>query len=218
MSDQIKVTGMILKAESHGEADKRLVILTKEKGKISVFANGARKATRGLSAATEPFSFGEFTLREWKNSYSIADANIINYFEGFLESLDAACFGMYFLELADYYTRENNDESEVLKLLYQSLRALLHEQYDNRLVKAIFELKMIMINGEYPGPVKEYEYHDGALYTLDYIYRSSIEKLYSFSLTKELLDDVVFTAKIYVDQFIDRKLKSLEILQGLIYN
>ena len=52
-------------------------------------------------------------------------AAISNYFEGLREDFEGAYYGMYFLEVADYYTRENNDEREMLKLVYQSLRAVL---------------------------------------------------------------------------------------------
>ena len=57
---------------------------------------------------------------------------------------------MYFLEIADYFTRENNDEREVLKLLYQTMRALLCEGIENTLIRYIFQWKMFVINGEYP--------------------------------------------------------------------
>ena len=39
------------------------------------------------------------------------------------QDYEVAYYGMYFLEVCDYCTRENNDERELLKLLYQSLRA-----------------------------------------------------------------------------------------------
>ena len=52
MREEIQVTGIILYATLVKEYDKRLVILTKERGKITVFANGARKAVSQLRAAS----------------------------------------------------------------------------------------------------------------------------------------------------------------------
>ena len=39
MQEYIQITGMVLKAEPMGEYDRRVVILTKEKGKISAFGS-----------------------------------------------------------------------------------------------------------------------------------------------------------------------------------
>ena len=62
MQDRIKVLGIVLKAEPIGEYDRRVVILTREKGKISAFARGARKPTSAFLAPTSPFTFGTFEL------------------------------------------------------------------------------------------------------------------------------------------------------------
>ena len=77
-------------------------------------------------------------------------ASIQNYFREVQEELEATYYGCYFLEFADYYCQENNDEREMLKLLYQSLRALTSSAYDKRLVRFIFELKAMSVNGEAP--------------------------------------------------------------------
>ena len=131
---------------------------------------------------------------------------------------EEACYGMYFLELMDYYTRENNDEREMLLLLYQSLRALLHAAYDNRLVRYIFEIKAVVLNDEYPGLPKNKDYEESTRYALQYIADSSVEKLYSFKVSDEVLQELEEIAGIYQRRFVDRKMKSLEILEGLIYN
>ena len=102
-----------------GEYDRHISLLTKERGRISAFARGARKPGSRLTAATNPFVFGDFRLYEGRNSYTLTEADVRNYFEGLRTDYIGACYGMYFAEVAEYYTRENNDEKEMLKLLYQ---------------------------------------------------------------------------------------------------
>ena len=215
MQEFTQITGMVLKAEPIGEYDKRIVILTREMGKISAFARGARKQGSRLLAATDPFSFGEFKLYVGRSSYNVSEAAISNYFESLREDFEGAYYGMYFLELMDYYTRENNDEKEMLKLLYQSLRALQHEGLPNRLVRYIFEMKAMVLSGEFPGMPTEGDWDRSTEYAVSYIVESGIEKLYTFTVTEAVLEQLKEIADDYRARYTDRPFKSLEIVDNL---
>lgn len=215
MQDFIMVTGMVLSQTPVGEYDRRVCILTKERGKISAFAKGARRPGSRFMAATGPFSFGQFKLYEGKNAYNVAEVNISQYFEELRADYIGAYYGMYFLEIADYYTRENNDEREMLKLLYQSMRALLARSLPNKLVKCIYELKTLVVNGEYPGVPAGRELNESTVYALRFIEEAPVERLYTFLVKDEVLAELAGVAALYRRRFMDKQFKSLEILETL---
>lgn len=198
-----------------GDYDRRVVLLTKERGKIAAFAKGARRQNSRFMAATNPFCFGEFKLYEGRTSYNIMEASISNYFETLREDFEAAYYGMYFMEIADYYTRENNDEKQMLKLVYQTMRALQHPGIPNELVRYIYETKAVVVNGEYPGIPTERIFSQSAVYALSYIETSPIEKLYTFTVTKEVLAELKYAANRYREQFMNHPFKSLEVLETI---
>ncbi|MBE5893735.1 MAG: DNA repair protein RecO [Lachnospiraceae bacterium] len=215
MQEFINVTGIVLKQTPIGEYDRRVCLLTKERGKISAFARGARKPGNRLSAATNPFSFGQFKLYAGRDSYTVSEADIQNYFPELMSDYVGAYYGMYFAEVADYYTRENNDERQMLKLLYQSLRALSSPALPNPLVQCVFELKAIAVNGEFPGIPTDRKLEESTIYALHYIVESPVEKLYTFTVTESVLQELRQIAKEYRERILDRKFKSLEILKTL---
>lgn len=144
------VTGMVLSTMPIGEYDKRLVILTKEFGRISAFAKGARKPNSPLLASSQPFAFGRFTLYQGRNAYTVNSAEIQNYFEELRVDLEKIAYGMYFCEVAASLTYENVEATGILKLLYQSLRALDKDNLPKEMVKSVFEIKALDFNGETP--------------------------------------------------------------------
>lgn len=216
VSNDCIVTGIVLKAEPIGEYDRRVVLLTKERGKISAFARYARKPGNKLMASTNPFSFGQFKLFVRRDSYSIMETEISNFFESLRTDFEGAYYGMYFLEICDYYCRENNDEKLMLKLLYQSLRAITLPSIPNTLIRCIFECKSIMINGEYQQAIPPDKLHETTMYTLEYIWDTPVEKVYSFTLKEDILEELTVYCRTLCKITWDKKFNSLEILENLM--
>lgn len=212
MKEYIQLTGMVLLATPVNDYDRRTVILTKERGKITAFCRGARRQGSKMMAVTNPFVFGTFKLYEGRDAYNMIDADITHYFEELRSDFEGAYLGMYFLEFADYCTRENNDDVLMLKLLFQSIRAIIKPNINNDLVRAVFEIKAVAVNGEYPGIPTGREYLPPTLHALNHIIESDIEHLYTFAVSDEVLKELRSLADIYRKRFVDRPLKSLEII------
>lgn len=211
MREAVRLTGMVLKATPSGEMDKRLVILTKERGKITAFARGARRPGNMLMAVCRPFAFGQFQLYEGRDAYTLQSAEISNYFEELAADVEGTCYGSYFLEFTDYYTRENMEGTAMLKLLYQSVRALLKPAISNELVRRVYELKAMVINGEYTEKPPR-EVGDSANYAWEYVILSPVEHLYTFALTEPVLEEFGRCVEINKKRYVDKEFHSLEIL------
>lgn len=218
MQEQVLVNGMVLLTAPVNDYDRRLVLLTKERGKVTVFAKGARRQGSRMMAATNPFCFGIFKLYEGKTAYNLIEANITHYFEELRSDFQGAYLGMYFLEIADYYSRENNDEVELLKLLFQSIRAIIKPSLDNNLVRVIYEMKSMVVNGEFPGIPADEKLLGGTVYTIEYIVNSPVEKLYTFAVKPEVLAELQKISERYQSKYIDRHFKSLELLDTLDFS
>lgn len=212
MRDTVTVTGIVLLAAPSGEYDRRLVLLTAQRGRLTAFAHGARRPGSSLMASSRTFAFGRFTLYEGRTAYNLQSAEILNYFEELSSDMEGACYGSYFLELAEYYSRENMEAVQLLKLVYQSLRALLKPAVPNRLVRRVFELKLMVINGEYTQQPED-PVSPACAYAWEYVIVTPGESLYQFTLKPEVLKEFEKEVEAARHKFLYCRCRSLEILE-----
>ena len=150
MDQLIEVHGMVLGAMDLSEYDRRLVLLTQERGKITVFARGARKSNSRMAAIAQPFVMGTFMLYPGRDAYSLRGAEVKEYFRELAYDIYHAAYGAYFLEFAACYSRENMDGTQLLNLIYVSLHALLKNRQNPRVTRAAFEIRAMHGEGEFP--------------------------------------------------------------------
>ncbi len=124
--------------------------------------------------------------------------------------------GQYFCEVLEYCTRENNDESQLLLLLYQTLRALESEKFSARLVRAVFELKTVTVEGELREPNAK-SYSPAAITAFQHIVTSPIGKLYTFTLEEGPEQELAQLAARSMSYAFERHhFRSLDILDTMI--
>lgn len=242
--DTITVTGMVLSAMTIGETDRRLTILTKEQGRISAFARGACRPRSPLVAVSRPFVTGDFVLAVRRDSYTLQSAAVREYFDALTRDFDGMAYGCYFLELAGYFAVEQSDETELLNLLYLTLKALEKRQMPRRLIRMVYEYRLFVAAGEYPQvftccrcrqPLKEgwfsmrergavckscgasgEEYlSESAVYALQHILTAPVNRLYSFRLSEEVFSVLSRLLDRWKKRFLDREFRSEELLCSL---
>jgi DNA repair protein RecO (recombination protein O) len=148
MGEDIVVTGIVLYTSLVNEYDKRLVVLTKERGKITVFANGARRPNSVIRAASQSYVMGKFTVTAGRDVYTLHQAEVSEYFSEIAQDMEKLCYAAYFCEFMSYYTREGDRCKDNLNLLYFTLKALVDEKMSYRLIRYVYEVRLMDTEGQ----------------------------------------------------------------------
>ncbi|MBO7364291.1 MAG: DNA repair protein RecO [Lachnospiraceae bacterium] len=242
MQDLPEVNGIVLSSAPAGEADRRVTLLTAEMGKISVFARGARRPTSPLVGVTRPPAFGTFRISAGHSAYTLAGAEIRNHFEEIVKDMDRSLYASYVLELSAAFSHENVPASDLLNLLYYTLRALSRDGIPKSLVRRVFELRLLKTEGTAPdfsvcascgAPLSEGGFHTGlmqplcascaaerevlplgksAVYMMNHILSAPVQRLYTFSVNRETEGQAAAVADALLRLNLEYPLKSGELL------
>lgn len=145
----VETTGIVTREVKYGDSSRILTVITKEYGKISVLAGGVRSNKSGMLAATQLFSYGEFTLfkSNGKSLYKINSCSIINSFSMLRNSLEGMAYASYFCEVVNNIIQEEAPDGEQLNLLLNSLYMLSSDNHSSKHIKAVFEFRTLAIQG-----------------------------------------------------------------------
>lgn len=150
----VETEGIITKEVKYGETSRIVTVITKEFGKISAIANNVRTGKSKLLAGLSLFVYSDFVLYEGKKKsgslYRINEINVKEPFGAIKENIDKMAYASYFADIANKAVEENNPDTELLRLLLNTLYFLDRDGADFELLKPVFEIKTAEICGYAP--------------------------------------------------------------------
>ncbi|HLV79856.1 MAG TPA: DNA repair protein RecO [Chthonomonadaceae bacterium] len=145
-------TGLVLHRLNLGETDKILTLYTREHGKLSAVAKGARKPASRLSGATELFTLSRFLLATGKSLDIVTQCEIQESFPSLRSDLARLARATYLCELLDRLTieRDATSSAELCDLTVWALTLLQRAgAYPDGIVHS-YELRLLAALGYAP--------------------------------------------------------------------
>ncbi len=148
----VEATGIVTREIKYGDSSRILTVITKELGKISVLAGGARSNKSGLLSLTQLFTYGEFTLFQGrgKGLYKINHGDVVQSFANLRNSLEAMAYASYFCEIANRVIPEDSPDPEQMQLLLNALFLLSEGKVPPEQIKGVYEFRTLAIQGLLP--------------------------------------------------------------------
>lgn len=139
-----------LKSYNLSEADKIMVMYSKEKGLIKGVAKGCKKPKSKLGARMDLLVANTVMLYKGKNLDTICEAKSLNTFKDSRQDIDKLLYSTYVSEVINNFGVENDPSSaEVYDLLYNALAKISSSTDKKEILIGVikFQLKIMEISG-----------------------------------------------------------------------
>ncbi len=146
-----EVEGIVIREVKYRDADRILTLYTKEHGRITASANGARRMKSPLHGVTLPFVRGEYSIFFGRGINRIQSGQVLASYYGISENLDQLAYGQYLFELVALTTPEGESNERDYALLAKTLEVL--QRVSDGALKSLvhaFELKHLAFLGLRP--------------------------------------------------------------------
>ena len=144
-----KWEGIIIRSIPYGESNSIITLYTREAGKVTAMARGAKKPRSRLASVTQLFTFGSFLIRKGRGMGTLEQGEQIEAMRFIREDLEAMAYASYIVEIIDRLTEDNEKRYGVYELLHEALSAI-NEHYDPEAISLFVEWKMLPVGGIYP--------------------------------------------------------------------
>ncbi|MFX3674416.1 MAG: DNA repair protein RecO [Paenisporosarcina sp.] len=144
-----RIEGIVLKTQDYGESNKIVTLYSREVGKITAMARGAKKPASRLSAITQPFTHGSFLIQQGRGMGTMQQGEQVESYRHIREDIEATAYASFVVELIDRAVEDRTPQTAIFNLLQQALHAI-SEEYDPEAIALFVEWKMLPVTGIYP--------------------------------------------------------------------
>lgn len=145
----LKIEGLVLRSVKYAESDKLITILTEE-GKMFFKARGIRSLTSKNAAGCSAFVYSEFELEQRGDKCYLKRATPLYSTVRQGADITSLALASYLAELAEDTARDAETGKTVLRLLMNALFLISKEDRPLDLIKAVFEMRLLVANGLMP--------------------------------------------------------------------
>lgn len=142
--------GLVVREEKHDDYGKFITVISDTHGRVFMSAKGVSSIKNQNAAACTVFMYGEFVAYYRDGRYTLRNASPSRYCIKHDGSLEQLALASYFAELADIFGRGENDTSNILRYCINALHILYKNDRSRRMIKAIYELRMLCAAGYMP--------------------------------------------------------------------
>lgn len=144
-----RTEAIVLRRSDFGEADRLLTLYTREFGKLSALAKGARKPQSRKTGHVELFMRTHFLIASGRNIDVVTQAEMVDAYPELRDDLIRTTYAAYVVELLDRFTPEEDRNLSLYDLLQHALGWF--STTDNVLLAArYYELRLLSITGYQP--------------------------------------------------------------------
>ncbi len=149
---ELRVKGLIVRETLLGETDKLLSVLTSEYGRIPVMAKGARSIRSRYMISTQLMCYSELTLYKRGDRFWLREALPVETFYAVRLELDLYALVQYLFDVCCEVCPERHPDGagDMLRLILNTLYAIMTGKKKQELIKAAFELKTSILSGFAP--------------------------------------------------------------------
>jgi DNA repair protein RecO (recombination protein O) len=140
---------VVLRRIDLGEKDRILTLYTKEQGKLSAVAKGARRPGSRLAGASEPFTYLKLLLATGRDLDIVSQAEIKESFPNVKSQVTSVAYGIYILELVSQFVDERQPNADLFDTLLSSMY-VLESGVDPEITTRYFELQLLSALGYEP--------------------------------------------------------------------